>query len=388
MHTANHLGQICQTLLAASEQDLLTQLLANQTNIPQTKTATPQGYQYVARITGTGKPLVGETLFLSPHPSDVSADFFPYLIDHLQKLGSNYSQLLLTRGEKGHEPSTSEQTVALRLTEELNSAQISGINVSFLTRQAGEYNIMDDKHYFPDGSLLEHLPELVERLKEHIRHNPPARLAIPSLYPDHPDHLATALAALNAVIQLKDEGFFKNHEKIEIITSDPEFGVALGQPWAVQEVEKILNNIAKTQSQPESAIKHFRYLCQMDPETGRIEPSPDITQQFAETGFCFDLPMAVPPIIIAATEEQHEKKMHALSQHETQILGKAYANLIPTADRVRGLQISNPKCTQDEATYHWAAGLYPISIPGVTVDSRNSLIDALPNSIVFQLQKM
>ncbi len=331
--------------------------------------ATPDGYAYVSRETGRPLP-PGDTLFLSPHPSDVSADFYPLLIHHLQAVGGSYQQLILTRGEKGDLPRDPAEVMEIRRGEEARSAAITRINIAYLTRKPGDCAFQDNSAYFPDGGLLDCLPAVTARLKEAIRDAAPRRLALPSLYPDHPDHLATALAAIQAVVELREEGFFHEaaHGPVEILTSDPEFALTLGQPWVMEALDQAAFTCP------------YQYRYHVD-ESGFIHPAGDVTHAHDPASFVFDGPIAVPPFIVLSSDEAQQSKLHALSQHATQIQnGKAYAQLIPAVDRLRAQQVETESA-------RWATGLYPLKIPGVTPDT-HPLIDALPAGSVFQLKRV
>ncbi|MCC7260379.1 MAG: PIG-L family deacetylase [Alphaproteobacteria bacterium] len=366
------LTQILEASRDASEQEAIRRLLGlwKDKPLPAPERATPDGFRYVAHVrpehTPMGDALPGDTLFLSPHPSDVSGDFFPLLIHHLHALGMPCRQLLVTRGEKGNAPMPEHETINLRAEEEAQAAQITGINVEYLSTDASAHDLHDDAHHFRDGELLQQLPELTQRLKEYIRREKPRRLALPALYPDHPDHVATAIAALNAVIELRDEKFFEDtqHGPIEIFTSDPEFALAAGVPWAVQEVV-------------DSRVHVPRYQYAVDKTTGLVNPVADITAENDPDAFAFEGAFAVPPLLVTASEAIESEKIKALLMHRSQTGcdEKPYLELLPVVDGVRGKQAGSD----------WATALYPINIPGVTA-RRFSLADLLPQENVFQLK--
>lgn len=356
----------------ASERDAIRRLLGvwKDRPLPAPEHATPAGFSYVAHVrpehTPPGDALPGDTLLLSPHPSDVSGDFFPILIHHLHAQGMPCRQLLVTRGEKGNPPMSDDETIDLRAEEEAQAAQVTGINVEYLTTDASAHDLHDDAHHFHDGELLQQLPELTQRLKEYIRQEKPRRLALPSLYPDHPDHVATALAALNAVIALRDEGFFTDtqHGPIEIFTSDPEFALAAGVPWAAQEIT-------------DSGVHIPRYRYAVDEATREVNAVADITAENDPDAFSFEGAFAVPPLLVTASEAIESAKIKALLMHRSQTGcdEKPYLDLLPVVDGVRGKQAGSD----------WATAVYPINIPGVTA-RRFSLADLLPQENVFQLR--
>jgi LmbE family N-acetylglucosaminyl deacetylase len=387
--------------LAVTEESLVQNLLGSQArhcaNLPP---LLPEGFAYLPRETGKSVDL-GKTLFLSPHPSDVSADFYPVLIRQIRALGGECRQIILTRGEHGDDSRTPHETIAVRHREEQRSAALTGLNVDYLTRHGQASSLYDDAQYFPDGQLLQHLPELIDRLKQTIQHEHPTRLGLPALYPDHPDHLATAVAAIHALLQLREEGYFLHHGPIEVFTSDPEFGIAAGQPWAVQQMLDLCSSIthhhgdgaslpplADLLLHAVSGIPALEYRYRTDPKTRAILPASDITNRHDAHAFTFAGPVAVPPLIIAASAEDEQAKLKALFEHKTQMEGKSYANLIPQVDRLRALQIQESQqhhgALAGQPAPEWATALYPVEIPGITTGA-SSLIDALPQGHVFQL---
>lgn len=374
--------QILRATAEVPEAELLTRLVDAAGIAGLQATALPSGYGYVARETRRRGAAVeaggGETLFLSPHPSDVSGDFAPLLIGHMRRSGLSYRQVLLTRGEKGNDPMDEAEVIALRATEERNAAGLMGLNVTYLTRTDGDHALEDHDQYFPDGALLHYLPELTARLKAHIQQHTPRRLVIPSFYPDHPDHLATAFAAVEAVSALREEGFFEpdRHGPIEIYASDPEFAVSAGIPWARDRIHEARSNgIAHT-------IPHYDYRYRIDEATGMVEPA-ELTEEAAAGAFVFQTAFAVPPLIVTVPDDIAEAKFHAMLQHGTQMNGKAYRDLLPLVDRLRGLQVEAGNAQRGPL---WGTGVYPLHIPGVT-RLEHSLLDALPQENVYQLRR-
>lgn len=370
---------------ALDEAALVKRLLNGQATASMPTLATPEGYHYIPRARQSSQLHTapsGDILFLSPHPSDVSGDFFPLLICKLQGLGNTCRQLLLTRGEKGDDRYPEPVTIYIRQQEEAEAALITGINTEYLTRKDGQFGLWDNAAYFPDGELMSHLPALTERLKQLITTKKPRILALPALYPDHPDHLATAIAALNAIMQLREEGFFLEHGEIDILTSDPEFAVALGQPYAVSQIPQAFGGSKAAEALP-TELSHFTYRYALDAHTGLVTPADDICD--TTQGFTFaEHPMAVPPIIITAPQSTMRSKLQALYTHRTQMhAGKDYTALIPMVDKLRAVQLGQ---ADDIPHAEWATGIYPIQIPGVT-RTQHSILDQLPDNTVYQLAK-
>lgn len=312
---------------------------------------TPDAVAYVGMERGGKKFEQGLTLFLSPHPSDASADFFAPLIGIINELGGETSQLMITRGEDGIDAAHQHATAYQRFEEERQSAVITGIKTKYLNTKDGKHGFYDDDFYFPDGKLFEHIGELAERLKDYIRDQKPARIGIPGLYVDHPDHIATSIAAIRALEELRDEGFFEKNGKIEVFTSDPEFGVASGQGWAWDATEKTKGKVTN----------HNGTL----PELEKYEP--EISKLHGR--------MAVPTHIIKLTQEQVQHQLDALMAHKSQVIGKPYPYLIEALYRVRGKQ----------ANAEWGMGFYELNIPGITCDDPDrSILASLPHGNVAQ----
>lgn len=305
--------------------------------------ATPDDIEYVDMAGGGRKLEQGLTLFLAPHPSDASADFFAPLIGIINDLGGKTQQLMITRGEDGIDAAHKWVTAQQRKHEELRSAAITGVKTECLTTGNIAKNSNGDGYYFPDGKLFENIDLLTRRLKQYIIENKPARIGIPGLYVDHPDHIATSIAAIRALEELKKEGFFEKNGTIEVFTSDPEFGVAKGQKWAQDETIK--------------QNKELPDLRKYEPEISKLRGNSL---------------MAVPTHIIKLTEAQMQRQLDALMQHKSQVVGKPYPHLIEALYSVRGLQAGG----------EWGMGFYELKIPGVTCEPDQSILQSLPKGMV------
>lgn len=381
-HHGSLLWSVSETLKRTHDiHQLSNLLLSTQYESVSAASILPENHQYVPVKTGNPAPLSGDTLFLSPHPSDSSADFFPIFMRKLKDLGCGCRQLVLTRGEKGLSEDETDlaKVIRVRRAEEAGSAEHVGVKTRYLTRNGELIDHFTDPRFedpeselfFPDGELMPNIRELTDCLKREIAAKPPARLAIPAFYADHPDHLATAIAAVNALIELEKDGFFQTHAPIEVFTSDPEFAVATGQSWALDNTPSTYGG--RGEAVDPELVQPISYGWVKDPETGLIFPSNDIREAGNVT---FDEPFATPPFILSVSEEEERFKMTALGHHSTQIEGKDYAALIPAANLFMGTRLPE----SDE----WGIGVFPVNIPGVTPQS-SAMLAAMPDGTVYQL---
>src|SRR5690606_22662360 len=116
------------------------------------------------------------------------------------------------------------------------------------------------------------------------------------------------------------EGYFKEHGMIEIYASDPEFALACGVPWAVQNVASYQANRAVGDDCQDVPVAHYHYGYRVDDASGRVLPVDDITQtEDLSHHHMFDNPFAIPPVIVTASDELERNKIKALHQHETQM---------------------------------------------------------------------
>jgi LmbE family N-acetylglucosaminyl deacetylase len=405
---ADRARRIYNSILGKSEAELIAGLpnVDGNPELAVPTQATPEGYGYVPMETGKAAPQ-GEVLFLAPHATDASSDFFALLIQELNKLNISNRQLILTRGEKGDSDQIYDAdergTIARRLDEERRAAEIIGINVDYLTLKEGPHDFVhDDEYYLPDSRLIRRLPDLKAGIKQHFITHHPSFVCLPSLEdsPDHIDHLATAIAFIEVALELRDEGYFEQYGPIEIYTSDPEFAVANGQTWSVNQMPVELGGTVTPEQRAEMGWhgeileRFFPYRYRLEKETGLVKPVEDITRTDDPEAFKFRSPLAVPPLIVSVDKGVMVSKLQALLQHDTQVgketgrdyLGeenaKDYAEKIPYIDFIRALQLAGNRL---KPGHKWATALYPVTIPGVTREEP-TLVQALPSGTVFQLK--
>ncbi len=386
---------------------------AEQSHAP---TILPDGYHYTP-VDPFAQPLPAtarKTLIIGAHPSD-AVDFHYEVAKTLQERGDELQVLTLTLGELGVEDTPRDVVVDQRLDEEAQSLEALGVTPRYLRTQpgpngalfstvadvrqteerAGERHVTIDsaEHYFPDGNLFSVLPQLTDQIEAYILAEKPSRLLLHSLKPDHPDHVATTVATLNALerIQAKYPQYFTENP-IDIILSDPEFGVAAGQGWAKDHIPVELggNLTAEARQQrgwawgfagentdhPTFSAYQYHYASQGT----AITPSSDIRNNETPDATLNQHPLAVAPYIIASTQEMLNAFVQALAAHASQVATKPYGLEIPKVRRMRGL------ATDDQTEL--GAGFHPVSMEGITRPIEAFLRDlAQPGHAIFQLMQ-
>jgi len=337
----------------------------------------PSGYAYrppaIISVPSHNRKTTLRVVALSPHPSDATADLAAGILSTLAQRGALIEEWLLSRGELGSNSMAPAETIAVRIEEERHSAAMLGIKPSYLSRDGAlvtpedckEFANPESERYFPDGSLMEHIEELTELLKARFLADPPDCLILPSLYPDHPDHLATTLAALNALDQLRG----RLPQPIEVICSDPEFALSAGLPWAVENIPQVYGGRAAINGI--ERIKPFHFHWAQDQVTGVLSPAP-IAHEVHHHHLREAAEVAVPPFMLGLSESQVMQQMQAIAGHETQMVEwdhdgrpveKTYQRLIPGVSRMMAKLL--PKATPGPE-YGGACGLYPVNMPGIT----------------------
>lgn len=379
--------QILTDIRQTSEAVLLENLFKGNEHVPRKETpfrATPEGFMY-ERIAQPYNVVqyTGEKDISGAHPTDADSDFLSWRIFYSPDR-SKIRHRLVTPGEAGSDLSP-EKTRVIRITEAENSAKFLGLELSFLRRLNGDN--------FPDGKLMQYLPELIEAEEKFIERVNPDEIYLPSIYLDHPDHKAWQIAKLQAILNKRAQGFYKNR-KIFVGMSDPEFGVSIGQEWARREIPvNYGGNMQLRRMYGESINTTYADLVpqyHIDSRTGFVTidfvPNIDVDEvNFNHNGFSQmqaypalislqTYPFAVAPFIIGMTRKMEETKTEALFMHNTQMNGLGYRTLLPTLDEIRGRQV--------KADYGMA--LYRVYIPGVTLE--NALPSDVPKEAIFQLK--
>lgn len=376
------------------DQRLFRQLVTGMQSQPDSHifipdTALPKGYAY--------RPLVSEeystdasiarglkTVAFHAHPSDISGDFLPYIfLLEKGREGAEFQPVILSMGEaskaRDRAPfnappegmSKEDYFVEVRIKEEQAACDVLGMPYPhYLTNAEGKT--------FPDGGMMQHLSIMKDSMKQYIREHQPERIVRPSPYPDHADHLATYISGMNAILELQQEGYFKEHGKIEILACEPEFGVTKGRKAALNKIPQAFGGNLQVEEGSLDGLVHPRYYYHLDAITGKISPAHDITQQASgrKVQSLEKHTIAAAPYIVALSDEMVALKVKALEHHQTQVGGTNYEEGIMSLDHLRGAEVGA----------QWGVGIYPIKIPEVTLEN-SPFLDNLNPSSVFQLEK-
>ncbi|HEU5374842.1 MAG TPA: PIG-L family deacetylase [Ktedonobacteraceae bacterium] len=316
-----------QESLQQYEATLLAELFRRNGRKVALRTATPPGYRYRSEDGGVAVPVDGRgpVMQIAAHPGD-GPDFFyaTYLkmVAHTQYT-STYHEVLLTDGEGGVDAWSPEQTRQVRVTEAYASAEIVGSKLHFLG--------------YPDGGLAilprKEREQLVRELAELLRDIQPRILIVHPPKNDHPDHAYSFLLTLAALERNAQAG----REKPALFMHDVEFGLQQESLWVASALD----------------AQVCRY------------------------------PMHVPGMLVDISFT-HQDAQHALHLHRTQMRDpvsgqpKAYADLIDTLARVRGLQFM----TEGARQFPYGQGFSHVVIPGVT-SAQNMLMLCLPEGSVY-----
>ena len=286
--------------------------------------APPEGFTYI-KIQKEKKNTVkrGRIGYFGPHPSDLP-DFIGGITSQLHNASMN--EFLLTEGELGASPLSEDETRRIRRQEAIGGSIILENIIKVLSKENGIV--------LPDGDVLSHMDEATQLVKQTIQHEELSIIIAPGPEADHPDHVATFLAVMQALCQLGQEGYFIDKEIPAVYLTDPEYGYGSGGSWAKEKIEAIVHD--------------YPYLKQME--------------------------AFVTPDYIVDISAGMQKATAALLMHATQMEGKEYLWKIPMLKRVRGLQIG----------VAWAEGLRQVIFPGVS-SNENKLAEYLPEKSMFIL---
>jgi len=315
-----------------SEGDILRELSGDRMLIP----ATPGTIFTEILATPETQPSIPVAGYFGPHPSDF-VDFLGGTIKLMQ--GVEIYEFLVTAGEKGAPPLSTEETRRIREQETMVSSEMLGITTLPLPVQV------------PDGEAIHHISFIARQIqKQIVAHNLQIIFA-PAPEVDHPDHVAVHFAVLEALQSLKDEGYFDRRALPALYITDPEFGFNSAGEWAFRKVSSVF---------PERYPASSRFL-----RRGTID----------QVGID---PMVVPGFIISIPDQTMEEATEALYAHKTQMWEtggqeKSYRRKIPAFKRLRGLQIGKP----------WGEGLRQYTIPGIT-SYENMLLNYLPIQSMYE----
>ena len=223
---------------------------------------------------------------------------------------------------------------------------------------------------------MEHLSAMKDSMKKFIEDNNPERIVLPSPYPDHADHLAVYIAGMNAVLELKNEEYFKE-KPIEILACEPEFGVTKGRKVVLDKIPTQFGGYKEVTNESLNGIVYPRYRFELS-EAGKVTPAANITEQGVDrkTHSLDKHTIAAPPYIVKLSDDMVTEKITALEKHQTQVNGTRYEEPIMLLDHLRGTEVKAD----------WGIGIYPIKIPDVTRED-SPFLDNLDPASVFQLEK-
>lgn len=316
------------TPLQQQEASLVAELLRRNGRTHRIHTATPPGYSY-ERVENPPAPrpceVDGPIVQVAAHPGD-GPDFFYatylQLVSRTQYCNA-YHEILLTNGEQGVNGWPPARTRRVRIGEALSGAALVGSQLHLLG--------------YPDGGLPWLKPALrnglVRELATLIDRIQPCILVVHPPKNDHPDHASAFLLTVAALQQ----STHASTSAPTLLIHDVEFGVQQSSLW------------------PHPAAEH-------DLEA---------------------YPLHSPDVIVDITAT-HPIAQQALHQHTTQMYDpvgrqpKAYADLIDTLARVRGLQCAPGSWQQPRGQ-----GFSQIVIPGMTSE-QNVLPLRLPAHCLYR----
>ena len=328
-HVRERRADRSQERLRAYEASLLSELFSRNGREDGVQRATPPGYAYVpaASMVPVFMDTSGPVMQIAAHPGD-GPDFF--YATYLKMAGTRqdrneYHEVLLTDGEGGVDGWPPERTRQVRIAEAYAGAEMVGSRLHFLG--------------YPDGSLAslaeEKRSQLITMLAALIGDIQPCLLVVHPPKNDHLDHAHSFLLTL-AALELHARA---GGSAPTLLIHDVEFGL-----------------------QQESICMHST----LDPHTHLY-------------------PLHTPGLLVDISST-HQTAQCALHKHKTQMFDpvsgqpKAYADLIDTLARVRGLQL----ITGEMAQLPRGQGFSHVVIPGVTSE-HNILLQQLPESSIYLL---
>lgn len=309
------------------EASLVAELLRRNGRVHTIHTATPPGYRYepVDRPSPAPREADGPIVQVAAHPGD-GPDFFYATYLHLAsrtQYCNAYHEILLTDGEQGVSGWPPARTRRVRIAEALTGAALVGSQLHWLS--------------YPDGGLpslsATRRSRLVKELAALIGRIQPRILVVHPPKNDHPDHASTFLLTVAALQQSAHAGT----QVPTLLIHDVEFGLQQTSLWPHPAAERGLHAY----------------------------------------------PLHSPDVIVDVTAT-HPSAQQALHRHQTQMYDpvckqpRAYADLIDTLARVRGLQ-----CAPGQWPYPRGQGFSQIVIPGITSEE-NALPLRLPAHCLYR----
>lgn len=302
-------------------------------------------------VTSETQQTFGTIMNIFAHPGSDGTDFnfgitaniHAHLTQRHIPTTNMFYELSLTSGEAGWEGHTAEQTKEVRIKQ----AQIAAKRLEIQLEIAD----LPDFHLLTLGNL-----EIAKNLiKERLKIIKPSIIFTHSPVIDHPDHVATYIATVIALEELSQED--PEYSPPALYTVTPEFAHRSEQPWAVNPVNKLYQELEEKKSNGNITEFEQNILFALQLTTDSINnmkaSDPIIPQMLVDITDFMDL------------------KMRSLFLDYTQLSGKDYAELIPILALLFGITLE--KC--DPKKFDIPRSGEPITqeiIPGVT-NERNEL---------------
>ncbi|HEY1354391.1 MAG TPA: PIG-L deacetylase family protein [Ktedonobacteraceae bacterium] len=308
------------------EASLVAELLQRNGRASRASRATPPGYHYQPEEYALPASLAvdGPVVQIAAHPGD-GPDFFyaTYLqMASCAQYCNDYHEILLTDGERGMDGWLPAHTRQVRSAEASAGARLVGSQLHFLGYPDGGLPTL--------GALLR--ARLVRELATLIGSIQPRILIVHPDKNDHPDHAHTFLLTVAAL----QRNAVMGRRAPTLLIHDVEFGLqqtSLCRPWAEKQ-----------------SLRMY--------------------------------PLHSPELIVDITAT-HTLAQQALQRHQTQMVDlhgrpKAYADLIDTLARVRGLQYASERALPVRGQ-----GFSHLVLPGIT-SVHNAFPQRLPARCLYR----